>query len=63
METFLKDIGHPELINTYDQLQFIYNAQRINFDEQTTIEKFFGISDNPIILVNRTYLCKFRLSF
>ena len=62
LETFLKDIGHPELINTYDQLQFLYNAQIIKFDDQTTIEKLFCLGD-PIIIVNITYLCKFRLSF
>ena len=61
LKTFLKDIGHPELINTYDQLRFINNAKIINFDEQTTIEKFF--SGDPIISVNETYLCKFILNF
>lgn len=63
LETFLKDIGHPELINTYDQLQFLYNAQIIKFDDQTTIEKFFYTGNNSFIIVNITNLCKFRLSF
>ena len=51
---YLYKAGGQELIDNYSKKQninFIFNAVKINFEEKTFVEKFFKNKSNPRILV------------
>ena len=52
---YLKRVGKPELFDPNSGIFFLYNAKRINLNDNTKIEDFirnFGNQINPIIIVN-----------
>ena len=53
LTTYLKRVGRPEL--KYDnrvKINFIFNATRIKFGDQTKIEVFFKNLSTPLVLIN-----------
>ena len=48
---YLFEIDHLELIDRNDKIQFLCNAQQIQFGDKTIIGEFFHNEKNPIILV------------
>ena len=55
LKTFLKRIGKPELINTKDELFFLYNGLKLNFGDKTKVEDLdSNIREIPQIIVVST---------
>ena len=54
LKVFLKRMGKEELINRKDGLGvcFLFNANKIDFSCQKTVEDFFHFGSNPTIIVN-----------
>ena len=54
-ETKIKDVLNQYIDKYYGQtnikLDFIYNANKIDRNEQKNIEQFFGVYKNPVITV------------
>ena len=48
LEAFLKKINKPELIG--QNLQFLYNANIVNFGDKTKIKNLFVKQNNSIFL-------------
>ena len=51
LKKFFDRIGLPDLIGCKDII-FIFNAKKIEYENQTPIEKFFNHNPNPVIIVN-----------
>ena len=51
---YLESVGKPELFGQDILINFLYNATRINFNDNTPIENKFGHIINPKIVVNDT---------
>ena len=51
LRKYLEHMGKESLINS-DKISFLYNAAKLNFGDQTPIEKFFKNISNPKIVVN-----------
>ena len=51
LKKYLYAIGKPELINS-DKISFLFNANKLEFGNNETIEKFFKNIVNPKIVVN-----------
>jgi len=51
LKKFFDRIGRPDLMGCKD-IFFIFNAKKIEYENQTPIEKFFNFSHNPVIIVN-----------
>ena len=51
LKLYLKEMKHPELINTRNTIAFLFNAQKLKFDDKTKIEEFFKYDDRPTIIV------------
>ena len=49
---YFKRLGQPELMERKQDICFLYNAQRIDYDCQQKVEKFFKFNSNPTILVS-----------
>ena len=49
---YFKRLGQPELMERKKDICFLYNAQRIDYDCQQKVEKFFKYNSNPTILVS-----------
>ena len=52
IQVYLKRMGKPELINKKDGVCFLYNANKIKFDDKRVIDDFFRGNTSPIIMVN-----------
>ena len=52
IQVYLKRMGKPELINKKDGVCFLYNANKIKFDDKRIIDDFFRGNTSPIIMVN-----------
>ena len=54
IKKYLKKVNHSELtdIERKDEIQFIYNQKKLECDDNTKIENYFNIENNPIIQVN-----------
>ena len=54
IEKYLEKIGHIELkdIERKDEIQFIYNKNKLECDDNTILEYYFKNDNNPIIQVN-----------
>ena len=51
---YLIEANKPDLINRNDKVSFLFNATKINFDDETKIEDYFKNVHDPKILVNDT---------
>ena len=51
---YLENVGKPELFGQNDKINFLYNANKINFNDNTPIENKFANIINPKIVVNDT---------
>ena len=51
LKKFFNRIGRPDLIGCKDII-FIFNAKKIECEDQTPIEKFFYANPSPVIIVN-----------
>ena len=51
LKKFFDRIGRPELMGC-EGIIFIFNAEKIEYENQTPIEKFFNHNPNPVIIVN-----------
>ena len=54
IEKYLNRVGRPDLFGKPDQLCFLVNAQKLQFNDQTPIEQYFKNNLNPKIVVNDT---------
>ena len=54
IQLYFKRIGKPELFERPMDICFIFNANKMMFNDQTTVQNFFGYSFNPFITVNDT---------
>ena len=54
IQIYFARIGKPELFERPKDICFIFNANKINFNDQTTVRNFFGYTVNPFITVNDT---------
>ena len=53
LKAYLNEAETPELIDDRtNRITYLYNATRLRFGDQTTIETFFRNSINPRIIVN-----------
>ena len=52
LKKYLLEINKPELINNTDKVSFLFNATKLNFGDNTPIEKKFLNTDYPKIVVN-----------
>ena len=52
IEVYLKRMGKTELINKKDGVCFLYNANKIKFNDKRIIDDFFRGNTSPIIMVN-----------
>ena len=52
IRTYFNRIGKPELFDKKNELCFLYNATRLDFNSQTKVGDFFGLNSFPNILVN-----------
>ena len=48
---YLDKINHSELIDRNDKIVFLYNAQKINFEDKTILKNLFFNNNSPTILV------------
>lgn len=52
LKEYLQEIEKPELIgDTTEQIAFIYNARKMEFGDETTIETYFKNTGNPQVVV------------
>ena len=54
IKIFFIRVENPDLINRRQDICFLYNATRLNFDSNQTVENFFKFNSNPRIMVNDT---------
>ena len=52
IQLYFMRIGKPELFQRPMDICFIYNANKMMFNDQTTLKNFFGFTINPFVLVN-----------
>ena len=52
IQLYFKRIGKPELFQRPMDICFIFNANKMMFNDQTTVQNFFGYNFNPFITVN-----------
>ena len=55
IQIYFKRVGKPELFSRPLDICFIFNANKINFNEQKPVEQFFFGVYNPFITVNDTH--------
>jgi len=53
LKKYLDQVGKLDLVNS-DKISFLFNAAKLNFGDNTTVEKFFKNSVNPKVVVNDT---------
>ena len=52
LKEYLQEIEKPELIgDTTEQIVFLYNARKMEFGDETTIETYFKNTGNPKVIV------------
>ena len=54
IQLYFKRIGKPELFQRPMDICFIFNADKMMFNDQTTVQNFFGSTFNPFVTVNDT---------
>ena len=54
IKIFFMRVENPDLINRRQDICFLYNATRLNFDSNQKVEDFFKFNCNPRIMVNDT---------
>ena len=54
LRKYLNSVNKPELFGQNDKVNFLYNAQKLAFDDNTPIETKFANMVNPKIVVNDT---------
>ena len=52
IKIYFMRIDQPDLINREGDICFVYNASKIEFNNQQKVEDFFRFNSNPSILVN-----------
>ena len=53
LEKYLKHIKRPDLIGDKEnKICFLYNAIKLRFGDETTVEEFFKAVISPIVTVN-----------
>ena len=52
IKIYFMRINQPELMNREGDICFVYNASKIEFNNQQKVENFFRFNSNPSILVN-----------
>ena len=52
IKIYFARLGQPELMNKKDEICFVFNATKIEIDNQEKVENFFKMNANPKILVN-----------
>ena len=52
IKIYFMRINQPELMNREGDICFVYNASKIEFNNQQKVEDFFRFNSNPSILVN-----------
>ena len=52
LKKYLKEVNHPELINSKDKICFLFNARKLKFGDKTKIEDYFKNTFIPKIVVN-----------
>ena len=53
LKKYLDQVGKLDLVNS-DKISFLFNAAKLNFGDNTTVERFFKNSVNPKVVVNDT---------
>ena len=57
LKKYLNEMGRPELINSPDRIAFLYNGQKLSFQDQTKIEeKFNGEYVNIKVIDNKNMI-------
>ena len=54
IQLYFKRVGKPELFNRPLDICFIFNANKMNFNDQTPVQNYFQGVYNPFITVNDT---------
>ena len=54
IQLYFKRVGKPELFNRPLDICFIFNANKMNFNDQTPVQNYFLGVYNPFITVNDT---------
>ena len=52
VRTYFNRVGKPELFNKKNDICFLFNASKLDFNSQTKVGDFFGLNSFPTILVN-----------
>ena len=52
IQLYFKRLGKPELFNRHSDIYFLFNANRLNYSDQTSVKKFFSSASYPMIMVN-----------
>ena len=52
IKIYFMRVEQPDLINREGEICFVYNASKIEFNNQQKVEDFFRFNSNPSILVN-----------
>ena len=53
LEKYLKHIKRPDLIGDKEnKICFLYNAIKLRFGDETTVEEFFKAASGPKVIVN-----------
>jgi len=52
IKIYFARVNKPELINRDQDICFVYNAAKLNFNSNEKVENFFRFNANPTILVN-----------
>ena len=54
IQLYFKRVGKPELFNRPLDICFIFNANKMDFNDQTPVQNYFQGVYNPFITVNDT---------
>ena len=52
IQLYFKRLGKPELYDRPSDIYFLFNANRLNYSDQTSVKKFFSSASYPMIMVN-----------
>ena len=52
IRTYFYRVGKPELFDKKNDICFLFNASKLDFNSQTKVGDFFGLNSFPTILVN-----------
>ena len=49
---YLKKIGKSEMFGKVENIEFIYNSEKLNFSDSTPLYKFLVYKNNTLIIVS-----------